>query len=68
MLNMMTESPEYLTIQAAADVLNTNRRRIWQLVKDGQLQAIENPLDRRSKLILCGDVARFIKFANIKKP
>jgi len=60
----MTAEPRYLTIQAAADALATNRRRIWQMIRDGELQAVTNPLDRREKLILRSDVEKLSEFAH----
>ena len=63
----MTDASEYLTVQAAAEVLNTSRRRIWQLTKSGELHTIPNPLDGRSKLIPKADVQRLIQFAGMTK-
>lgn len=60
----MPDEPEYLNIQQAADALGVTRRRIWAMVKDGQLPAIQNPLDRREKLIARVDVERLAKFAH----
>lgn len=59
----VTAEQKYLTVQAAAEVLHTNRRRIWQLIRDHQLKAIENPLDRREKLILRAEVERLAIFS-----
>jgi hypothetical protein len=59
----MTAEPKYLTIQAAADTLATNRRRIWQMIRDGELHATTNPLDRREKLLLRTEVEKLSEFA-----
>jgi excisionase family DNA binding protein len=42
---------DWLTINEAAERLGTNRVKIWRLIKAGRLEARENPLDRREKLI-----------------
>ena len=41
----MTDDTEYLNVQAAAEALGTNRRRIWQLVKEGQLETVTRSSD-----------------------
>ena len=63
----MTETPEYLNITEAAEALRVNRRRIWQMVKDGQIEAISSPLDRRETLIPRVEVERLSKFVT-KRP
>jgi excisionase family DNA binding protein len=63
----VTDHPEYLTVQGAAQALNTNRRRIWQLIAEGELHAISNPLDRRSKLIPSSELERFTAFARARE-
>lgn len=42
---------EWLTINEVAERLHTNRVRIWRMIKAGLLEAHENPLDRREKLV-----------------
>jgi excisionase family DNA binding protein len=42
---------EWLTINEVAERLQTNRVKIWRMIKTGRLVARENPLDRREKLI-----------------
>jgi excisionase family DNA binding protein len=49
---------EYVTVAEAADVLGVNRRTVWRLINQGQLQAITNPIDRRAKLIRREDLER----------
>jgi Helix-turn-helix domain len=59
----MADEPEYLNVQQAADRLGTNRRRIWQLIKEGQFHAVSNPLDKREKLIPKSQVEALSKFS-----
>lgn len=47
----MTEEAEYVTVNGAAELLGTTRRRVWAMLKEGQLHAVTNPIDRREKLI-----------------
>ena len=42
---------ELLTLNDAAEYLGVSRMKLWRLVKDGTLTAVENPLDNREKLI-----------------
>ncbi len=58
----MANDREYLNIQEAAGELGITRRRLWQMVKDGQIEAVTNPLDRREKLIARSEVERFRPF------
>ena len=58
----MTHNGDYLNIQEAADALGVTRRRIWKMVKDGEIEAIGNPLDRREKLIPRKEVERLAQF------
>jgi hypothetical protein len=59
----MIDEPEYLNVQQAADALGTNRRRIWQLIKEGQIETVTNPLDRREKLITRVEIERLARFS-----
>jgi hypothetical protein len=59
----MADEPEYLNVQQAADQLSTNRRRIWQLIKEGQFDTVSNPLDRREKLIPKSQVEALSRFS-----
>jgi hypothetical protein len=61
------ETREYLTVQGAAETLHTNRRRIWQLIDEGELHPIPNPLDGRSKLIPTDEIERLRVFAAIRQ-
>jgi|GEM_PF-1042100 len=42
---------ELLTLNDAAEYLGVSRMKLWRLVKNGTLTAVENPLDNREKLI-----------------
>lgn len=58
----MTNEAEYVTIQGAAAALGVTRRRIWQMVKSGDIEARTNPLDRREKLIPQSEIDRLVPF------
>lgn len=60
----MPDDPEFLTINAAAEALGTTRRRVWVMVKAGQLDAIQNPIDRREKLIARKQIENLLRFTN----
>lgn len=40
-----------VTITEAAARLGVSRQKIWSLVREGMLEARQNPLDKREKLI-----------------
>lgn len=42
---------ETVTIAEAATRLGVSRQKVWSLVREGVLQAYQNPLDKRQKLI-----------------
>jgi len=63
----MSDEPEYMTVQAASEVLGVTRRRLWDLIRAGHIEAVQNPLDRREKLIPRTEVERLTKFAAVKK-
>lgn len=58
----MADEPQYVTIQGAAAALGVTRRRVWQMVKNGDLEARTNPLDRREKLIPQSEIDRLAPF------
>lgn len=58
----MNDEAEYLNVQEVADALGTNRRRVWQLIKEGELVTVPNPLDRRQKLVSRDQVERLSKY------
>jgi Helix-turn-helix domain len=47
----MAENGQYLTINQAADQLGVDRRRIRALIAEGKLETVDNPLDKRAKLV-----------------
>jgi len=63
----VTEDVEYITVQGAAEELGVSRRRIWDLIREGKITAIQNPLDRREKLIARPEIAALERFARAKK-
>jgi len=59
----MEDQVAYMNIGQAAEAIGTTRRRIRDLIRDGQLEAIRNPLDKREMLLKREDVERFAQFA-----
>ena len=59
----MLDDRPYLNIHQAADALGVSRRRIWQMVKAGELESVPNPLDRRESLIPHAELERLASFA-----
>ena len=59
----MADDEAYLNIHETAEVLGVTRRRIWHMVKVGELHAISSPLDRREKLISRAQVDQLAKFS-----
>ena len=47
---------EYMTVGEAREYLGISRGKMAKLLKEGKLQAIEDPLDSRAKLIKKEDV------------
>lgn len=47
---------EILPLGEAAAYLGVSRRKIWQLVKRGELPSWSDPLDRRRKLVRVEDL------------
>jgi excisionase family DNA binding protein len=52
---------EYLNMQEASAYMNVTRRKIWRLIKQGELKSYENPMDRRECLVLKADVEELKK-------
>ncbi|GBC78592.1 hypothetical protein HRbin08_02088 [bacterium HR08] len=52
----MAAKVEVLPIGEAAEYLGVSRRKIWQLVKRGELPSRPDPLDRRRKLVRVEDL------------
>jgi len=42
---------EFVTMTEAQEILGVSRFKVWQLVKEGKLEAFQSDLDRRQKLI-----------------
>ena len=63
----MTDDQEYFNIQETAEVLGVTRRRIWAMVKAGEIDSLPNPLDRRETLIPRSEIERLRKFARPPK-
>jgi excisionase family DNA binding protein len=40
-----------MTMREAARYLGVSRTKVWLLVKEGQLSAVQNPLDKRKRLL-----------------
>lgn len=59
----MNDGREYVNIAEAAEMLGVNRRRVWQMIRDGQLEAIVNPVDRRERIIPRSQVEELMRFA-----
>ncbi len=47
---------EFLTLTAAAELIDVSRFKISRLIRDGDLQAFVSPLDRRQRLVRRRDV------------
>jgi excisionase family DNA binding protein len=63
----MTDEPKYLTITQAAEVLGVDRKKIRRMIRDGQLQAIVNPIDKRERLVPRTAIESLAEFASTKK-
>jgi excisionase family DNA binding protein len=61
------QDPQYVTVQIAAETLGVSRRRIWDLIRQGSIEAIQNPLDKREKLIPQSEIDRLLQFARASK-
>jgi hypothetical protein len=44
-------------------MLGVNRKRVWRMIRDGQVTAIPNPVDRRERLIPREAIVRLQEFA-----
>lgn len=64
---------DFVTMTEAQEILGVSRFKIWQLVRDGKLEAFQSELDRRQKLIRRQDLdalrftRRPIEVSDIKK-
>jgi len=61
------QTPDYYTVQEAAEALGVTRYRIWTMLKRGELEAMTSPIDRRVKLIERSEIERLSRFVKSKK-
>ncbi len=54
-------SGEYLSLTAAAELMNVSRFTMWRLVRDGKLDVYESDRDRREKLVRRSDVEALVR-------
>ena len=54
-------SGDYLSLTAAAELMNVSRFTMWRLVKDGKLRVYESERDRREKLVRRADVEALVR-------
>ena len=47
---------EFVTMTEAQELLGVSRFKIWQLVRNGEIETFESQLDRRQKLIRRADL------------
>jgi excisionase family DNA binding protein len=47
---------EYMSLSDAAKYLGVSRNKLWRMVKDGRLEAYDNPKDDRVKLVKQSDL------------
>lgn len=52
----VSEEFEYISVAEAREILNVSPTRIAEMLKNGELAAETNPLDRRGKLVKRADV------------
>jgi len=51
---------DLITLSQAMNLLGVSRTKVWRLVKEGQLGAVVNPLDKREKLFSKSQVESLI--------
>ena len=54
-------SGEYLSLTAAAELMNVSRFTMWRLVRDGKLDVYESDRDRREKLVRRSDIEALVR-------
>ena len=47
---------EFVTMREAQEILGVSNFTVWQMVRDGRLQAFRSGVDRRKKLIRRADL------------
>ncbi len=50
---------EYLPLERAAEYLGVSKTKMWQLVRAGELDAYQDPRDKRKKLLKQADLDRW---------
>lgn len=63
----MAES-EFMTVAEARDYLGVSKTKIARLIDGGELPAVENVLDKRSKIVRRADVERLRQQAPERRP
>ncbi len=63
----MAES-EFMTVAEARDYLGVSKTKIARLIDAGELPAVENLLDKRSKVVRRADVERLRQQAPERRP
>ena len=58
---------DYVSVQEAAALMGVDRRTVWRLIVNGDLEAIRNPFDRRAKLVRREDVDVLAELARSTK-
>ena len=53
--------PEYMRLTDAAKEYGISRNKLWILVRDGQLEAYEDPKDRRVTLLRTEDIEKALR-------
>lgn len=50
-----------VNVTQAAKLLHVSRKRVWALIGEGTLQAVQNPLDRRERLVPVEQVVELLR-------
>jgi excisionase family DNA binding protein len=50
-----------ITVGEARDILGVSNHTVARLVKEGHLRAIDNPLDKRQKLVALAEVEALVQ-------
>ena len=59
---------DLITMAEAGRLLGVTRNKMWLLVKEGTLEAVINPLDKRSKLVRWADVQNLRRYSKSAAP
>lgn len=57
----MVTVEDRVPIREAARLLGVSRTKVWAMVRDGELEAQVDPLDRRQRLISRSDIERLLR-------